>query len=55
MTLADLRAIYEKTRDGVEFVRARKAAGVALADIKNEGAQRGLGGPWIERAYRRVR
>jgi glyoxylase-like metal-dependent hydrolase (beta-lactamase superfamily II) len=54
-TLADLRAIYEKTRDGVEFVRARKAAGVALADIKTEGAQRGLGGAWIERAYRRVR
>ena len=54
-TLADLRAIYEKTRDGVEFVRAKKAAGVALADIKTEGAQRGLPGPWIERAYRRVR
>jgi glyoxylase-like metal-dependent hydrolase (beta-lactamase superfamily II) len=53
-TLADLRAIYEKTRDGVEFVRAKKAAGVALADIKSEGAQRGIGGGWIERAYRRL-
>jgi cyclase len=55
MTLEDLRAIYEKTRDGVEFVRAKKAAGVALAEIKTEGASRGLSGPWIERAYRRVR
>jgi glyoxylase-like metal-dependent hydrolase (beta-lactamase superfamily II) len=54
-TLAALRAIFEKTRDGVEFVRAKKAAGVVLADIKTEGAQRGLPGPWIERAYRRVR
>lgn len=54
-TLDDLRAIYEKTRNGIEFVRAKKAAGMALADIKTEGATLGLPGPWIERAYRRVR
>ena len=54
-TLDDLRAIFEKTRDGIEFVRSKKAAGVALADIKTEGATRGLPGGWIERAYRRVR
>jgi glyoxylase-like metal-dependent hydrolase (beta-lactamase superfamily II) len=54
-TLQELHAIYQKTRDGIEFVRARKAAGVALADIKTEGATLGLPGPWIERAYRRVR
>lgn len=53
-SLRDLRAIYEKTRDGVEFVQARKSAGTPLADIKSEGASRGLPGPWIERAYRRV-
>ena len=54
-SLEELRAIFEKTRDGVEFVRAKKAEGVALADIKTEGATRDLPGPWIERAYRRVR
>jgi cyclase len=54
-TLEELRAIYEKTRDGIEFVRAKKAAGVSLADIKTEGVSRGLPGPWLERAYRRVR
>lgn len=54
-TVEELRAIYEKTRDGIEFVRAKKVAGVALAEIKTEGATRGLPGPWIERAYRRVR
>jgi glyoxylase-like metal-dependent hydrolase (beta-lactamase superfamily II) len=54
-TLAELRAIYEKTRDGIDFVRARKAGGVSLAEIKTEGAPLGLPGPWIERAYRRVR
>ena len=54
-TLGELRAIFEKTRDGIEFVRAKKAAGVALAEIKTEGSTRGLPGPWIERAYRRVR
>ena len=53
-TLDELRAIYQKTRDGIEFVRARKAAGVALPDIKTEGAARGLPGPWIERAHRRL-
>lgn len=53
-TLEDLRAIYEKTRDGVEFVRAKKAAGVTLAEIKTEGATRNLPGPWIERAHRRL-
>jgi glyoxylase-like metal-dependent hydrolase (beta-lactamase superfamily II) len=54
-TLEEFLAIYEKTRDGIEFVRAKKAAGIALADIKTEGATLGLPGPWIERAYRRVR
>jgi len=54
-SVEELRAIYEKTRNGIEFVRAKKVAGVALADIKTEGATRGLPGPWIERAYRRVR
>jgi glyoxylase-like metal-dependent hydrolase (beta-lactamase superfamily II) len=53
-TLEDFVAIYEKTRDGIEFVRAKKAAGTPLADIKTEGASHGLPGPWIERAYRRV-
>jgi glyoxylase-like metal-dependent hydrolase (beta-lactamase superfamily II) len=54
-TLEEFLAIYEKTRDGIEFVRAKKAAGIALADIKTAGATLGLPGPWIERAYRRVR
>jgi cyclase len=52
--LADLVAIYEKTWNGVEFVRQKKQAGVALEEIKSEGAALGLPGPWVERAYRRV-
>ena len=44
-TLKDFLAIYEKTRDGIEFVRSKKAAGVVLADIKTEGATLGLPGP----------
>jgi glyoxylase-like metal-dependent hydrolase (beta-lactamase superfamily II) len=53
-TLQEFRAIYEKTRDGVEFVRSRKVAGVSLDDIKAQGAAQGLPAPWIERAHRRV-
>jgi hypothetical protein len=53
-SLSALTATFEKTRDGVEFVRQRKVAGVALDQIKREGAEHGLPGPWVERAYRRV-
>jgi glyoxylase-like metal-dependent hydrolase (beta-lactamase superfamily II) len=53
-TLADLRAIYQKTADGVDFVRQKKKAGVSLAEIKTLGAPLGIGGAWIERAYRRL-
>jgi cyclase len=48
------RAIYEKTRDGVAFVRERKDAGIPLETIKQEALTRGLPGPWVERAFRRV-
>ena len=53
-TLADLRAIYQKTRDGIQFVRRNKVAGLSLEEIKARGAEAGLPGPWIERAYRRI-
>ncbi|MEO8296069.1 MAG: MBL fold metallo-hydrolase [Gemmatimonadota bacterium] len=53
-TLAELRAIYRKTADCVDFVRRNKAAGTSLDDIKAQGAQMGIGAGWIERAYRRV-
>jgi glyoxylase-like metal-dependent hydrolase (beta-lactamase superfamily II) len=53
-TLTGFRAIYEKTRDGVAFVRERKVAGIPLETIKQEAQTRGLPGPWVERAYRRI-
>jgi glyoxylase-like metal-dependent hydrolase (beta-lactamase superfamily II) len=53
-TLEAFTAIYQKTRDGVAFVRERKLAGVPLEQIKEEGKGRGLPGPWLERAYRRI-
>lgn len=53
-SLAAFRAIYEKTRDGVAFVRERKTAGIPLDIIKTEALARGLPGPWVERAYRRI-
>jgi cyclase len=53
-SLGDLTAIYQKTRDGIEFVRRNKAAGVSLDEIKVRGLAEGLPGPWIERAYWRV-
>lgn len=53
--LASLQAIYQKTRDGVDFVRRNKVAGVSLADIKAQGALEGLPSGWIERAYRRIK
>lgn len=48
------RAVYEKTRDGVAFVRERKVAGIPLETIKQEAQTRGLPGPWVERAHRRI-
>ena len=54
-SLAELRAVYRKTRDGVTFVRQQKEAGTPLAEIKQKGAELGLPGPWIERAHRRIR
>ena len=53
-TLSAFRAVYEKTRDGVAFVRERKVAGIPLETIKQEAAARGLPGPWVERAFRRI-
>jgi cyclase len=53
-SLSVFRAVYEKTRDGVAFVRERKVAGVPLETIKQEGVALGLPGPWVERAFRRV-
>ncbi|MEP7324802.1 MAG: MBL fold metallo-hydrolase [Gemmatimonadota bacterium] len=53
-SLAAFRAIYQKTRDGVAFVRERKGAGIPLETIKQEALARGLPGPWVERAYRRI-
>lgn len=53
-TLSAFRAVYEKTRDGVAFVRERKVRGIPLETIKEEALARGLPGPWVERAYRRI-
>lgn len=54
-SMDDLRTIYQKTLNGVEFVRRNKAAGISLEEIKTRGASEGLPPGWIERAYRRVK
>ncbi len=53
--LAELETIFRKTRDGIEFVRARKAAGKTVDEVRAEGAGEGLPGGWVGRVYRRVK
>ncbi|MEO8201270.1 MAG: MBL fold metallo-hydrolase [Gemmatimonadota bacterium] len=54
-TLQDLRAVYQKTANGVAFVHRCKVAGMALEEIQQRGASEGLPAGWIARAYRRIK